>query len=505
MMVRQKVQYPVLQLTRNDLNSDETGPIDIISDASVHVQRREGAVTWCAVNERDRIQSVDRPIEVYDDSYSYRQEMLGVYYGLEHSISTLPKVEEFRSHCDNEAGIKKMNEPLVAPGQAMRSDMDIVLATHNLIKETGKTVSFHHVEGHVEKKRPGEKPTRLEAYNQMCDEEAGLCVEEKITPTKFTPLKGSRCMIKIGEKWVTSEPDKAIERAFSEPSLKEYTIQRLKLSAPAAALLEYKHFLHVRSTYDWHRIARSSKMLFGWLPVGHNWRHHGADNDLCPCCSEPDETFIHLLQCTSTEIVELRIRSFRRMKLAAISARIPRAVYSLAEAMWQSVCNNTEPNTINVPPALQNLMNDQLQVGLHHFVIGWFVKSWAQAMHQYGSRDQNAHVAQLLTILWDGLCEPIWELRNNILHNKPNPTTLRETESLRDKLRWYSKYKSITIAPRHYFLTNYTNKDIDRWNRDQCRVQLKILANAQNIFEIECRQRMRGQRVITDFFNQSRT
>ena len=72
-----------------------------------------------------------------------------------------------------------MNEPLLAPGQAMRPDMDIVLATHNLIKETGKTVHFHHVEGHVEKKRPGEKPTRLEAYNQMCDEEAGLCVEEK--------------------------------------------------------------------------------------------------------------------------------------------------------------------------------------------------------------------------------------------------------------------------------------------------------------------------------------
>ena len=66
--------------------------------------------------------------------------MLGVYYGLEHSISTLPIVEEFRSHCDNEAGIKKMNEPLLAPGQAMRPDMDIVLAIHNLVRESGRTV-----------------------------------------------------------------------------------------------------------------------------------------------------------------------------------------------------------------------------------------------------------------------------------------------------------------------------------------------------------------------------
>jgi hypothetical protein len=250
MMVRKKEQHPVLQLTHDNLTPDEAGPIDIISDASVHVQRQEGAATWCAVNANDHMQSVDRPLEVYNASYSYQEEMLGIYYGLEHSISSLPKVEEFRCHCNNEAGIEKMKVPLVAPGQAMRPDMDIVLATHNLIKETGKIVHFHHVEGHVDKKHPGEEPTRLETYNQLCDKEAGLCVERRVTPTNFIPLKGSRCMVRIGDKWVTSETDKAIERAFSETSLKEYTMQRLKLNATAAGMPENKHFLHVRSTYD---------------------------------------------------------------------------------------------------------------------------------------------------------------------------------------------------------------------------------------------------------------
>ena len=46
---------------------------------------------------------------------------------------------------------KKIQESLVAPGQAMRLDMDVVLAIHNLIQESGKTVHFHHIEGHVEK------------------------------------------------------------------------------------------------------------------------------------------------------------------------------------------------------------------------------------------------------------------------------------------------------------------------------------------------------------------
>ena len=84
-----------MHLTRNELNPDEEGPIDITSDASVHVQRKQGAATWCAVTANDKIQSVDRPLEVYDASYSYREEMLGIYYGLEQSMRTLPRVKEF--------------------------------------------------------------------------------------------------------------------------------------------------------------------------------------------------------------------------------------------------------------------------------------------------------------------------------------------------------------------------------------------------------------------------
>lgn len=181
-------------------------------------------------------------------------------------------------------------------------------------------------------------------------------------------------MVRIGDKWVTSEPDKAIERAFAETPLKEYTMHRLEISATVVDLLEDKHFIHVRSMHDWHHIARASKLLFGWLLVGHNWYHHGANNDLCPCCGEPDETF---LKCTSPELVEQHEHSFRQMKLTSITARIPRQVCSLAEAIWQSVCQSINAAAITVPPPLQQVMQDQLQVGLHHFAIGWFVKSWA--------------------------------------------------------------------------------------------------------------------------------
>ncbi len=84
------------------------------------------------------------------------------------------------------------------------------------------------------------------------------------------------------------------------------------------------------------------------------------------------------------------------MKLAARTALIPKKVYSLAEALWQSVCTCTDVTEIDVPTQLQQVLNDQLQVGLHNFAVGWFSKTWATAMQQNGSRDPDGHVAQLL-------------------------------------------------------------------------------------------------------------
>jgi hypothetical protein len=96
----------------------------------------------------------------------------------------------------------------------------------------------------------------------------------------FTPLEGSRCMVHIRRKWITSSPEKAIEVAYTDETLRAYTRKKLGIDEATAELLEDKHFIHVRSTHDWHRIVRELKRLFSWLPVGHSWRHHGAENDL---------------------------------------------------------------------------------------------------------------------------------------------------------------------------------------------------------------------------------
>ena len=273
-------------------------------------------------------------------------------------------------------------------------------------------------------------------------------------------------------------PIQGKQTAFSTEPLKEYTKKRLHIDDETLASLESKHFEIVRSTHKWARLARDSKRLFGWLPVGHNWKHHGADNDKCPCCGESNETFNHLLQCQADEMKNQRRQAFTNMREQAAKNNIPLQVYNMAEAMLRSVCDRLPEDSISVPQPLETVFHDQCRVGLHQFAIGWFTKSWMGAMEYYGSKDPSSSVAQLLTILWDGMCEPIWELRNNTLHHKPNPTVLQEMINLRNKLKWYQQNKRITLAPRHHFLTHYTQVHLDEWQRDQCRAQLKLLDRA---------------------------
>ena len=383
----------------------------------------------------------------------------------------------------------------------MVADMDIVMAIQNLVQRSGKNISFFHVMGHADKKKEPADITRLERQNISCDEEANACVERNNEPTPIQPLPGARCMLKIKNRWIGTRPDKAVQEAFSKGPLEEYIKHRLQIDDEALSTLEYKHFEIVRSTHRWARLIRESKRLFGWLPVGHNWRHHGADNDKCPCCGEPDETFIHLLQCKTEEMRNLRREAFINIGEQATKSTIPRQVYKVAVAMLRAVCDQLPEESIDIPPPMERVYQEQCKIGLHNFAIGWFTKSWAIAMEHYGSKDPSTSVAQLLTLIWDGLCEPIWELRNNILHHKPNPTVLREMTNLRDRLKWYQRNKQMVIAPRHFFLTTYTDANIKDWQRDQCRAQLKLLEKAQQIFEIECRQRISGQQVLTDYFH----
>jgi hypothetical protein len=377
----------------------------------------------------------------------------------------------------------------------MSSDMDIILSVQQMTNNTSIPVGFHHVKGHADRQRT-RALTRIKKENIECDEAAEECIGLNLTPAPFSPTPGARCMVSVNGMWLSGDTDRAIQTLPAEEQMRQYLEERLSLPRAVIDTIDTGVIAAARSTHRWAWIVRVSKMMSGWMPVGHNWRHHGEDNDLCPCCGDPDETFIHLLCCSSMPLVELRRRALGRIDQTARECGIPLQVVRLFGLVLNAVVTNSS-DVPPLPPSLGHVWNEQQKIGLANMVLGWMSNAWALALAHHGSTDPVGQAAQLLTLVWDGLCEPVWELRNSIMNNLPNPTRLREMQSLEEKLQWYHRHLFKILAQRHRFLAEYRVEDIARWDRDRRKETLRGLEKARRIYEIECTQRVQGQQVLS--------
>ena len=169
----------------------------------------------------------------------------------------------------------------------------------------------------------------------------------------------------------------------------------------------------------------------------------------------------------------------------------------------RAVLDQERPNELPMkgwPMAYKRIWAQQRKLGFDNFVKGCATKEWRQVLQsrRYQSKDAVSQVAQMITAIWEVLCEPLWELRNNILARTDNPAVL-EQRTLQERLLWFKRFSVQVLAQRHRRLTDFTIEEASRWNRKQCRKKLKTLEIAREIYEIECEQRMRGQRVMTDW------
>lgn len=115
-----------------------------------------------------------------------------------------PQIEVYTCHCDNKAGIDKLNTPLKTPGEQMAPDMDIIMAIKSFIMKHSITADFKHFKGHADKNKDKAECTRIEQLNIECDERAEECVVQNELASPFRPLPGSKCMVRIGDDWLTS-------------------------------------------------------------------------------------------------------------------------------------------------------------------------------------------------------------------------------------------------------------------------------------------------------------
>lgn len=186
-------------------------------------------------------------------------------------------------------------------------------------------------------------------------------------------------MLKVHGQWISQKAETALATFSALVELKAYISSRLKIDPDIVNEIDQEVISAVRSTHSWARTARVSKLLSFWLPVGHNWRHHGAINDLCPCCGAPDETFAHLLRCQASPMQSLRQQILQKVVSVGSDALLPAPIIRLVELMLRS-CFGELPHDPPLPSVLQKIWSCQKRIGLINFAHGWISTGWAQGL-----------------------------------------------------------------------------------------------------------------------------
>ena len=111
------------------------------------------------------------------------------------------------------------------------------------------------------------------------------------------------------------------------------------------------------------------------------------------------------------------------MPKALRQEKFPTRLIQVVDMMLRKVLEQERPQELPLkgwPKAFKRIWTRQRKIELENFVKGWVTKEWRRVLQskRYQSKDAVSQVAQMTTAIWETLCEPLWELRNNIFRSR---------------------------------------------------------------------------------------
>ena len=308
-------------------------------------------------------------------------------------------------------------------------------------------------------------------------------------------------MLKLGDDWITTHFRECVQFSNTSPAMTSYILQRLDITLDIFHTIDWDSIGTVRSSHHINRVVRTSKMLYGWLPVGHNWLKCNLTSDKCPCCGAPDETFAHLLQCKHNDLKLARYEAYTTIENKSRELKIPKLFTTTFISLLKVTLEGIPFPSSFPSPELESASRSQRTIGMYNMVIGFFSKEWTTTLQSMGLEHPKTIMAQLLSMTWDHICEALWKTRNQIKHSPESHVATDEMTDLQSRLSWYLRHQNDVLDYRHRFLVDYSDDSITRMSRTTRRAKLELLNNARTYYETECLQRATNQSTIFDWLH----
>ena len=418
--ITRKEQDPVGYTARDTLTS--ASPLLIVcSDTSIHLDTGITTCAWVISATSTQKRSMCTHIQnILSSSTSYRGELEGILYrALRTALDLQPN--RVQMWCDNKAAIEKAHPYRSTPGMMIQSDGDIILAIQALVAQFLGQISFHHVYGHQDARtRGGRRPSSLSTpalLNIECDRIANETVtavrgRASSLPTLQPPYPGSKAILRINGRWITTNLKAQISRARHRDTLWNYCKTKYQWTEEIMTTIHWTALQKARAGRTQTSMIRTSKLLHGWLPVMHV---HGrvTGTTQCPGCEETDEMIDHMLQCPNQRMEVIQTQALIKMREVGIKQGLPAGFMSCVQQYLRRVLLHQEGD---VDPDLNHIITSQQAIGPMMFIRGYLSVEWMRLLRTMTGQQPERKLARLIRILWDELVEPLWTTRNDILH-----------------------------------------------------------------------------------------
>jgi hypothetical protein len=548
------IVIPPGHLVENVLSDPISDTLTIGCDGSVYLKDEVAACAWMIADSESSKATACFLLSNISSISSYRSELEGIYRSLLHVQYLGLTPLEIQQWCDNESAVNDSNRPLCTPSAMGKADADLLLAIHHLrsAMEDKTKIMCRHIYGHQDtKQRDGPRilqdehttgtednqgeeeyitpfwetnstvtadpstrkrthtlpvTTNIEA-DRLASETATIALKgnrRDITPTLQPPYTGSKAMLKIKDKWITSRHEVHIRQAHGTPGLRQYCISKYNWDDVTFDMVDWTSIGKARKKCSPTQLMQTSKIMHDWLPVMHMYGHITGLQQ-CPACTHTDETLDHLFHCRNPALVRSRTSALTALIKKGKTLRLPFTFTDTIRGMLLAYFDEQDYEPTRSNRYLRDAIEAQTQIGIHLLPRGYFAKQWLSVLESFRCEHADRKLASFIYFIWTEVTDTIWRTRNDIVHHGTNLNRLQDESRIDRSLIWFQRNKREALARTDYGLTTYDIDALHILTLASKRERLRQLQVAKAAFDIEKTMAGKGQHTITRYFTTKTT
>ena len=393
------------------------------------------------------------------DPTSYRAEGYGLLsicrflQGMRHQFGT--NIQQCHVWCDNKTMVNRINNrpkdlDRIYPNEKLASEWDVLLEIwHSLLDyEEENHPTFSHVKGHQDRDKPYHKLSLQAQLNVDADKLADGYITDNPNLDYSTTIMmpHTEVLLHLTRGTLTYKLKRALRMERTGPPLLKKLQEKYKWSDATAQDINWEAARLAMNRLRRHKLVLT-KHINNVAPLG--WLVHIYDKKYppnCPSCDAPEETRVHLYQCSGPRRMEWRT-SFRNQLVETLTKQDTAIDLQnlLLEGIF-SVIEGRDPDTIQVPEteAAVAVFNSQSKIGWPELFKGRLSKEWATRQQEFlgefkPKKNGNTwaiSVAQELLSGWHNL----WKSRNEDRHGRDRQTkaAAERAQAIRELDQLYS-------------------------------------------------------------------